>query len=215
MVCAPRIQNRYHEEKSGGRCALDPRTGDGGAPELLIELVTGSDAEANTARTLEILAHTRPLARFTFTRRLRIEEGLARPFSHPVLTLNTAAADDADRLLSQYLHEQMHWALTGRGDRTARFALLRELQARYPGLTVAPPEGSGDTISTYFHVAICAMEQDALAVLLGEQGACHIIRRNGLSFYRGIYSLVLKESPRILTLLAVWGGGRFWDRASS
>ena len=177
---------------------------------LAITLAHGSEAEALTREALRALAASYPLDRYTVTDQVRIEEG-AQPHSHPVLTLNTAERADPVGLLAQYLHEQMHWMLGTRARTYDPHALLDALQRAYPGLPVARPDGSGDRVSTYFHLAVCSLELDTLTTLVGREAADDTVHRRAQRFYRAIYALVVERREDILDRMARWGGGAFWQ----
>ncbi len=59
---------------------------------------------------LEKVLHDYDLSKYTFTRKVIIEE---RAMNHafPELTLNVRFADSEDELLSSFVHEQLHWYL--------------------------------------------------------------------------------------------------------
>jgi non-ribosomal peptide synthetase component F len=79
-------------------------------PGLRIELGQDSEREKETADLLSALVQSYDLRAWTFTRTVRIEEGVI-PHSHPVLTLNTRHLEDREQLLALFLHEQIHWFL--------------------------------------------------------------------------------------------------------
>jgi hypothetical protein len=83
------------------------------AQPVRIDLAHGSDRERATKAQLEQVLASYDLSRYTFTRKVVIDEGA---FNHafPVLTLNARFADSSDELLSSYLHEQLHWHLRER-----------------------------------------------------------------------------------------------------
>ena len=182
--------------------------------EFDIELAGGTLPEISTRATLLELADSYPLDRYVVTHRIRVEAD-AHPHSHPVLTLNAAHQREPLPLLAQLIHEEMHWALmTQGGGVAARRALLETLQIRFPGMPVARPDGSGDITSTYFHIAVCAMEFDVLTRLVGAGDAEKLVRERAMRFYRAVYDLVLCRQPDILTILAEWGGEAFWVHPS-
>jgi hypothetical protein len=65
-----------------------------------------------------------------FTHDIRIETRVI-PHSHPILTLNTRSLDDDDRLLSTFVHEQLHWGVQKPDE-----GLITQLAHRYPILPV-------------------------------------------------------------------------------
>ncbi len=176
---------------------------------LCIVLAHGSPAEDATRDTLVRLVDIFALERYSPTQVVRVESG-AIPHSHPVLTLNTAYRHDPIGLLASYLHEQMHWVLAKRGRLVDAESLKGGLEAAYPAMPVAPPDGAGDSASTYLHIAVCAVELDALVSLVGSAAAERVIRARAARFYRAVYTLVLDRRIEILERLAEWGGGWFW-----
>jgi hypothetical protein len=80
---------------------------------LEIELAQSDDKEAQfAARVLQDLATQYDLRPFLFTHLVRLDRTLGRGgMSHPVLSLGVMYANDPDRFLSVFLHEQMHWFL--------------------------------------------------------------------------------------------------------
>src|SRR4249920_3001991 len=118
-------------------------------PAVTVNLANGTDRERQTKALLEQLLGSYDLSRYTFTRRVVVEE---RAINHafPVLTLNVRFAQSADELLSSYLHEQLHWHLRDRG-RDQQQAIA-ELRAMYPAAPVGAPEGAETPVSTYGHL---------------------------------------------------------------
>ena len=77
-----------------------------------ITLVNGTDTEAQTRDMLLGLLDEYPLDKWRCAETVRIEDNVI-PHSHPVLTLQ--ALHDRHhpiRLLSTYVHEQLHWYWT-------------------------------------------------------------------------------------------------------
>ncbi|HTI42964.1 MAG TPA: hypothetical protein VL693_14150 [Vicinamibacterales bacterium] len=68
-----------------------------------------------------------------FTRRVLIDER-AIPHSHPVLTVGYGDHDDDNLLLSNFVHEQLHWWLVAH--QAATDAAIVELRQLFPGMPV-------------------------------------------------------------------------------
>lgn len=173
------------------RCAADE-----------VEIVTaglGANEEA-VATELRALFRTFDLSPYLFTRKIRIARGEI-PHSHPVLTLNTRHR--GDRLLSVFLHEQIHWFVAARPAAEARACAACE--RLFPDLPVAPPDGAGDRRSTCLHVVINRLEHRALATLVGEERALAVTTFWAGDHYRAIYRLVLDRGPVIDRVLAEVG----------
>lgn len=99
--------------------------------DIEIDLASVKRAAARVCDMLTGLRLRYDLARFEYTRRVRIAP-TEIPHSHPVLTLNTFVRDEV-ALVSTYLHEQMHWYLTWYSKSRASEweTLLARLRARY------------------------------------------------------------------------------------
>jgi hypothetical protein len=165
-----------------------------------ITLVHDSAEERETKRQLLDLLARYPLDRWFYTDAVRIEDGVI-PHSHPVLTLNSAhSAGHPLRLLSVYIHEQLHWyyLLESHGQRSD--AALDLLHAMFPGLPVDFPAGCRTEYSTYLHIPINFWELLALEELIGRDEATAYIGRKPM--YTAVYALVVKERTRIQEVLA-------------
>src|SRR5262245_53678494 len=98
-------------------------------PRITIDLAHGTPREETTKATLEQVLASYDLKKYTFTRRVMIEE---RAINHafPVLTLNARFASSPDELLSSYIHEQLHWHLRDQLPRQQE--AVAELRRMYP-----------------------------------------------------------------------------------
>lgn len=94
--------------------------------ELLRQPTTPREKLA--AQQLHRLADSYPLNRLCFSGDVRIEFG-AVPHSHPVLTLNTRYLADDDRMVTTFIHEQLHWGVS-----PLTSELVDALVDRYPKL---------------------------------------------------------------------------------
>jgi hypothetical protein len=74
--------------------------------DLQITLAHGTPREVETSQCLLGLTYRHNLSPYTFTRLIRIEQGVV-PHSHPVLTLNTLYRHAPELLRATYLHEQI------------------------------------------------------------------------------------------------------------
>ena len=164
---------------------------------ITIDLARGGDRERQTKSRLEQLIASYDLRKYTFTRRVVIEE---RAVNHafPVLTLNARFADSSDELLSSYLHEQLHWHLRNQDDRQR--AAVRDLMRMYPGAPVGLPEGADTAYSTYGHLVDCYLEIQADRKLMGPERTAAAIRNKG--HYTWIYATVLRDEARIALVVA-------------
>jgi hypothetical protein len=167
-------------------------------PKLSITLKHDTPLEQRKREQVERLASQYDLKKFTITRDIVIEQG-AVPHSRPVLTLNGRFMDSDDLTLSQYVHEQAHWAL-GR-HRNENRELLRDLMSAFPGIPTDYPRGSGDVPDSYFHLAVIMLEWQALEELVGEERARAAETFKQTDHYTALYALVLQNRPRVEAIL--------------
>jgi hypothetical protein len=161
-------------------------------PSIKIELAKGTEREQRTKDALQRLLGTYDLKKYTFTKKVAIEEG-AINHAFPVLTLNVRFWASPDELLSSYLHEQLHWHLRDREARQ-RYAVA-ELRRLYPTVPVGLPQAADTEVSTYGHLIDCYLEILADRELLGPTRAASVIA--GKTNYTWIYSTVLRDEDRI------------------
>lgn len=161
------------------------------ADDVEIDLTEARRAAEQVRELLNKLRSDHDLRPFEYATRVRIAPGEI-PHSHPVLTLNTMLRAEG-ALLSTYLHEQMHWYVTWYSyARTAGWrAIRKELEARYPAIPTAFPEGAHTAASSYLHLIVNWLEIDATSTILGRQTAVEIASKNFV--YSGIYRIVLAE----------------------
>jgi hypothetical protein len=171
------------------------------APKAVqIDVAHGTGREEQTRAQLRQLIASYDLVKYTFTRRVTIEE---RAINHafPVLTLNARFADSPDELLSSYLHEQLHWHL--RDHSSQQQEAVNELRRAYPAVPVGLPEGAETLFSTYGHLVDCYLEIQADRQVMGSERTDAVIRRK--PHYLWIYKTVLQDEPRIAALVARHG----------
>src|SRR6266851_6548972 len=134
-------------------------------PKLNIKTKHGLPMEEQRKEQVERLARQYDLKKYTITREILIERG-AMNHSYPVLTLNLRFLDNDDLALSAYVHEQGHWVLMER-HRADNPALFQELQHTFPNIEIRVPDGDGELRSSYFHIAVCMLEWQAMEELVG------------------------------------------------
>lgn len=158
---------------------------------ISITLEHGSPAEAATKAQLERLLGTYDLASWTFTRVVKVDER-AIPHSHPVLTVHTRHGKDDELLLSTFVHEQLHWFLSGKQEETrAAVAALRKLFPKVPAEPAAG--GAADEESTYRHLLVCYLERRAGIELLGELRTKAVMDFWANDHYTWVYRTVLER----------------------
>jgi hypothetical protein len=167
-------------------------------PKLHIVLKSGTPIEQRKKEQIERLASKYDLKKFTDTRDIAIEQG-AVAHSKPVLTLNGRFLDNDDRALSQYVHEQGHWVL-GRHQRDLP-DLYRQLTSAFPSIPTEPPQGSGGTQDSYFHLAVITLEWQALEELIGGERALAVERFKQTDHYMALYATVLENRSTMEAIL--------------
>jgi len=170
-----------------------------GTPNLNIKTKHGFPMEEQRKAQMERLAKQYDLKKYTITRDILIERG-AMNHSYPVLTLNLRFLDNDDLALSAYVHEQGHWVLMERhrGDSPR---LFEDLHSTFPNLEIQPPEGDGELRSSYFHIAVCMLEWQAMEDLVGPERARKVIEWKQADHYKAIYSTVLTQREQVEAVL--------------
>ncbi len=161
-------------------------------PRITIDLARGTPREQQAKQTLEDVLASYDLKKYTFTRKVVIEQGAVN-HAFPVLTLNPYFASSADELLSTYVHEQLHWHLRDRASQQQ--AAVTELRRMYPRVPVGLPESAENAYSTYGHLVDCYLEILADRELLGPERTAAVIR--GKPWYTWIYATVLADEKQI------------------
>jgi hypothetical protein len=159
---------------------------------ITIDLAHDTPREQQAKQTLEQVLASHDLRKYTFTRKVVIEQG-AINHAFPVLTLNPYFANSPDELLSTFIHEQLHWHLRDRAaDQQAAIAELRQL---YPRVPVGLPASAESEVSTYGHLVDCYLEIVADRELLGPERTDAVI--HGKPWYTWIYTTVLADEKQI------------------
>lgn len=161
---------------------------------IAITLAKGTVAEQQTREQLLDLLPRYPLDKWRYTEQVRIEEGVI-PHSHPILTLNTQYLRDTDHLLTDYIHEQLHWFTLLEGKSQATGRAIEAFRQMYSDLPVKRPEGCGSEFSNYLHVLVCYLEYLGLGELLGADRAREVVGQK--RYYTRVYQLALNETARI------------------
>lgn len=168
-------------------------------PKLNIRTSHHFPMEEQRKAQMERLAKQYDLKKYTITRDIVIERG-AMNHSYPVLTLNLRFLDNDDLALSAYVHEQGHWVLMER-HREDNPRLLEDLQQTFPGLETRVPEGDGELRSSYFHIAVCLLEWQAMEDLAGPERARKVIEWKQRDHYTAIYNVVLNRREQVEAVL--------------
>jgi hypothetical protein len=160
-------------------------------PKLNIKTKHGLPVEEQRKEQMERLTEQYDLKKYTITRDIVIERG-ATNHSYPVLTLNLRFLDNDDLTLSAYVHEQGHWVLMER-HRGENPALFEDLQRTFPNMETRVPEGDGQLRSSYFHIAVCMLEWQAMEDLVGLERARKVIEWKQGDHYKAIYTTLLNH----------------------
>ena len=172
----------------------------GETPPLNIRTMHRFPQEEQRKEQMERLARKYDLAKYTITRDIVIDRG-AMNHSSPVLTLNLRFLDNDDLALSAYVHEQGHWLLMER-HRDDNPALLEDLEQTFPGLDYRMPQGDGELRSSYFHIAVCMLEWQAMEQLTGAQRAQKVIEWKQKDYYTAIYTILLQHREQVESVLS-------------
>src|SRR6478752_476910 len=163
-----------------------------GSRRIEIDLARGTPREQLAKQTLEQVLASHDLSKYTFTRRVVIEQGAVN-HAFPVLTLNPYFASSPDELLSSFIHEQLHWHL--RNLAAQQQAAVTELRRLYPRVPVGLPASAENEYSTYGHLVDCYLEILADRELLGAERTAIVIRSK--PWYTWIYTTILTDEKQI------------------
>ena len=169
-----------------------------GQGAVSITLKQGTAGEAATREQLHRLLANYDLSPWLHTKAVVID-AQAIPFSHPVLTLHTRHTKDDELLLSTFVHEQLHWFLTERKEQTDQ--AIGDLRKAFPNAPAGGRAGARDEYSTYLHLLVCFLEQDAVSHLLGELKAKQVMEFWATDHYTWVYRQVLDRGPEIASVL--------------
>ena len=123
----------------------------------------------------------------------------AVPFSHPVLTLHTRHAKDDELLLSTFVHEQFHWFLAERREPTE--LAIADLRKLFPTVPTGGTSGARDEYSTYLHLLVCYLEQQADLRVLGELKTKQVMDFWATDHYTWVYQMAIGRSREIGQIL--------------
>ena len=166
--------------------------------ELAITLKHGTAGEARTREQLQRLLATYDLSPWIYTRSVVVDEQ-AIPFSDPVLTLHTRHAKDDDLLVSTFVHEQLHWFLAGRQTETEQ--AIADLRKLFQNVPVGGTAGARDEQSTYLHLLVCYLEQQADRQILGELRTKQIMDFWATDHYTWVYETVITRGRDIAQIM--------------
>jgi hypothetical protein len=88
----------------------------------------------------------------------------------------------------------------GRHQRDLR-DLYRQLTAAFPSIPTQPPQGSGGTQDSYFHLAVITLEWQALEELIGSERAMAVEKFKRTDHYTALYGIVLDNRSTMEAIL--------------
>lgn len=151
-----------------------------------------------TKQNLLHLAQVYDLSPFLYTKKVQIQPQV-KSHSHPVLTLNTRHAENPKKILSTFLHEELHWWLLSKKNATT--LAMKELKKVYPE---APLHQGATKDSTWLHLIVCYLELKALSFYIGEKEARGVIYSlmKKDQIYPWVYFQVLNKDFAIKSIVA-------------
>jgi hypothetical protein len=167
-----------------------------------IEVSHNTSGEQSEAARLRRMLGQFDLAPWLFTRRVVIDEQTA-PHSHPVLTVGYGDHGDDNLLLSNFVHEQLHWWLVGHQQQTD--GAISELRQLFPKLPVGGLDGAVNEESSYLHLLVIWLEWQGDKALLGEKKAAEVMAFWKDDHYRVLYRTVLDSEDVIGGVVAKHG----------
>jgi hypothetical protein len=126
---------------------------------------------ALTRQNLEHLLQIYDLSPYLLTLDIQIQSQ-ALPHSHPVLTLNTRFAEQPNKLLATFIHEQLHWWVLSKTKELNQ--PIEEIKAILP--TLPKEELGSDVNSAYLETIICFLEYKTMIQLVNKKEANKILK---------------------------------------
>src|SRR5262245_18702580 len=172
--------------------------GAAGQTDLDITLKHNTTGEAGTRDQLRRLFKTYDLFSWIYTKTIAIDEQ-AIPFSHPVLTLHTRHIHDDELYLSTFVHEQLHWFLAARPEATDQ--AIADLRKLFPTVPAGGTAGARDEYSTYLHLLVCYLEQQADIKILGELKTKQVMDFWASDHYTWVYQTIISRAQDVGTIM--------------
>ena len=100
--------------------------------------------------------------------------------------------DQLQRLLSTFVHEQFHWFLAERRESTEQ--AIADLRKLFQSVPAGGTAGARDEYSTYLHLLVCYLEQQADLRVLGELKTKQIMDFWATDHYTWVYQTIISRS---------------------
>lgn len=132
---------------------------------LVVTEINPNKQTALVKQNLLHLAQVYELSPFIYTKYVRIEPNAVLQ-SHPVITLNTKNSEHPNKILANFLHEELHWwAAKNQANINTAVAELKKIYPKVPVTKNLHPN------TTYLHLIVCHLELKALSLYLGKHEA--------------------------------------------
>ena len=152
-------------------CTSRPQAPSIAVPMLRLTEVGPNKWTALTRQNLEHLLQIYDLSPYLLTLDIQIQSQVPS-HSHPVLTLNTRFAEQPNKLLSAFVHEQLHWWAMSKTKELDQ--AIEEIKAILPTL---PKETLGSEVnSAYLETIICFLEYKTMMHLVNKKEANKILK---------------------------------------
>jgi hypothetical protein len=120
-----------------------------------------------------------------------------------VLTVGFGDHGDDNLLLSNFVHEELHWWLAAHQRQTN--AAVDDLRKRFSALPVGGRDGAMNEQSSYLHLIVIYLEWQGDNALLGEGKAADVMAFWKNDHYRVLYRTVLESEDVIAKIVAAHG----------
>ena len=149
------------------------------------------------------LGATPAAARTRLTRSEAAEARTAQPSARNVritVDVNGTPAPGKSISVSAYAHEQAPWLLV-ECYRNENHAQWDDWHRVFSGLDYRQPEGDGQLRSSYFHIAVCMLEWQAMAELTDADRARSVIAWKQRDHHPAAYRILLQRGDSVEAVL--------------
>ena len=152
-------------------CTTRPETPSVAVPMLRMTEIGPNKWTALTRQNLEHLLQIYDLSPYLLTLEIQIQSQVP-PHAHPVLTLNTRFAEQPNKLLAAFIHEQLHWWSMSKKKELDK--AIEEIKTILP--TLPKEEIGSDVNSAYFETIICLLEYKTMIQLVNKKEANKVLK---------------------------------------